>query len=173
MENAKQVGRQALHYRIATNEIVGIISTLALTAIIAIILFLIKLKNGVAIDVVVFMTIIVLLVVIIYFISLMQYKNLKYNLGQNAITFQRGSFSVESETIPFEKIKNSTFDQSLIQRIFSVGDITIDQEDEKYIWEDIDTATATLISNAVSAKGDVQPITVSEANAVINPSQQN
>jgi uncharacterized membrane protein YdbT with pleckstrin-like domain len=98
----------------------------------------------------------------------MQYKNLKYMIEQNSITFQRGAFGVERETIPFEKVKNATFDQTFVQRLFSVGDITIDQDDEKYIWENVDSQTATLISNAVSAKGDVQPITVSTANAIVN-----
>jgi uncharacterized membrane protein YdbT with pleckstrin-like domain len=101
----------------------------------------------------------------------MQYKNLKYSIGQNAISFQRGTFGVDRETIPFEKIKNSTFDQSFIQRLFSVGDITIDQDDEQYVWDSIDSVTATAISKAVSAKGDVQPITVTTANAVVNQTQ--
>lgn len=169
MENTTSVGEQALKYRIVINEILGVIITVALTAVVAILLYFIKLKDALIIDVSTFFVVFVLQLIALYLLSLLQYKNLKYSIGQNAVSFQRGAFGVERETIPFEKIKNSTFDQTFIQRLFSVGDITIDQEDEKYIWENIDTETATLISNAVSAKGDVQPITVSTANAVVNP----
>jgi len=167
MENTTPVGKEALKYRIAINEGMGVIITLAATALVAIALYFIKLKDAVLIDLGVFFCVFLLQLIVLYLISLLEYKNLRYNIGQNAISFQRGSFGVERETIPFEKVKNSTFDQTFIQRFFSVGDITIDQDDEKYIWEDIDSHTATLISNAVSAKGDVQPITVSTAVAAV------
>src|ERR1700722_2424823 len=167
MENTTPVGKEALKYRIAINEGMGVIITLAATALVAIALYFIKLKDAVLIDLGVFFCVFLLQLIVLYLISLLEYKNLRYNIGQNAISFQRGSFGVERETIPFEKVKNSTFDQTFIQRFFSVGDITIDQDDEKYIWEDIDSHTATLISNAVSAKGDVQAITVSTAVAAV------
>jgi uncharacterized membrane protein YdbT with pleckstrin-like domain len=172
MENTTAVGRQALRYRIVINEGIGIIITLAATALVGIALYIIKLKDAALIDIAVFLCVFVLQLIVLYFISLMQYKNLRYNIGQNAISFQRGVFGVERETIPFEKVKNSTFDQTFIQRFFSVGDITIEQDDEEYIWENIDSNTATLISNAVSAKGDVQPITVSTAVAAVSAPPQ-
>lgn len=171
MENQTNVGKQALRYRIVINEIVGVIISLALSVIIAILLYFLKVKYGLLIDMAVFVIIFLIQFIVIYVFSQMQYKNLRYVLGQNAITFQRGAFSTESETIPFEKIKNSTFDQSFIQRLFSVGDITIDQDDEKYTWENVDTQTATAISNTVSAKGDVQPITLAAANVITNPTK--
>ena len=171
MENAKPVGKQAFNYRLAMNEIVGLLITFALTIIVALVIFFLKLKNGTAIDGLIFTTVCILQIIVMYGISLLEYKNLKYNLGQNAITFQRGALSTERETIPFEKIKDATFDQTIIQRLFSVGDITIDQDNEKYTWEDIDTQTANLLTNAVSAKGDVQPITVAAASAIVNPQQ--
>lgn len=167
MENTKQVGKQALNYRIAVNEGFGIVISVALTIIVALILSIIKFKNGMEIDLLFFLSIFIIQFVFIYFTSLLQYKNLKYNIGQNAITFQKGAFSSEIETVPFEKIKSAIFDQTLIQKFFSVGDITIDQEDEKYTWDNIDSETASLISNSVSVKGDVQPITVAQANAVV------
>jgi len=168
MENTTPVGKEALKYRIAINEGIGVIITFAATALVAIALYVIKLNYAILIDVVVFLCIFLLQLIVLYLISLLEYKNLRYNIGQNAISFQRGTFGVERETIPFEKVKNSTFDQTFIQRFFSVGDITIDQDDEKYIWEDIDSHTATLISDAVSAKGDVQPITISTATAAVS-----
>ena len=171
MENATNVSKKALQYRIAINEGMGIIVTVAATALIAITLYLIKLKNAVLIDIATFIVLFIVQFIILYLLSLLQYKNLKYSIGQNAISFQRGNFSIERETIPFEKMKSSTFDQTLIQRLFSVGDITIEQDEEKYIWDDIDSETANLISNAVSAKGDVQPITVATASAIAAPPQ--
>lgn len=169
MENPTQVGKQALQYRIAINEGMGLLITIALTALVAIALYIIKFANAALIDTITFLCIFVLQLVVLYLFSLVQYKNLTYTIGQNAVSFQRGTFSIERETVPFEKIKSSVFDQTVIQRFFSVGDITIDQEGEKYTWEDIDSNTATLISNAVSIKGDVQPITVTTATAVATP----
>jgi uncharacterized membrane protein YdbT with pleckstrin-like domain len=171
MGNELPIGKQALRYRLVINETIGIVITIALTAFVAILLYVIKVKNATVIDSIIFLCVFVVQFVILYLFSLLQYKNLKYAIGQNSISFQRGTFGVERETIPFEKIKNSTFDQSFIQRLFSVGDITIEQDDEKYVWENIDSATASKISNTVSAKGDVQPITVATANAVVNATQ--
>jgi uncharacterized membrane protein YdbT with pleckstrin-like domain len=168
MENATAVGKNALQYRLIMNEVVGFTITIALTVLIGITLYLLKLKGAIFIDTATFIVVFILQFALLYFFSFMQYKNLKYTIGQNAVSFQRGTFTIERETIPFEKIKSSLFDQSFFQRLFSVGDITIEQEDEKYIWEDIDSMTANLISNAVSAKGDVQPITVATANAAVN-----
>jgi membrane protein YdbS with pleckstrin-like domain len=169
MDNASSVSKKALHYRVAIFESIGVIITLAFTAIVAVVLYFLKFKAAVLVDSLTFVILFVLQVITLYFMAFMQYKNLKYSIGQNAISFQRGSFGIERETIPFEKIKNSTFDQSFIQRLFSVGDITIEQESEKYTWENIDSQTATLISNTVSTKGDVQPITVATATAAITP----
>jgi membrane protein YdbS with pleckstrin-like domain len=133
MENSTPVSKNALQYRLTMNECMGVIIALAVTVLIAITFYFIKLKHAVLYDVLAFLVILVLQFVILYFVSLMQYKNLRYTIGQNAISFQRGAFGIERETIPFEKIKNSTFDQTLLQRLFSVGDITIDQEEEKYM----------------------------------------
>lgn len=171
MENEKQVGKEALRYRIVTNEIVGVAVSFGITGLAEILFFIIKVQNAVFYDIIIFTAAFILQFVVIYLLSLMQYKNLKYVIGQNAVSFQSGALSIERETIPFEKVKSSVFDQSLIQRLFSVGDITIDQDEEKYVWEDVDIKTATLISDAVSVKGDVQPITVSEASAVVTPPQ--
>lgn len=172
MENETTVGKNALQYRIIINEFIGVIISIALTVFVAIVLYFIKLRYALFIDLFLFICILLLQFLILYFFSLMQYKNLKYAIGQNSVSFTRGAFGVERETIPFEKIKNATFDQTVIQRLFSVGDITIDQDDEKYIWENIDSQTAALISNTVSAKGDVQPITVATANTIVNPPSQ-
>lgn len=172
MENSTPVSKNALQYRLVMNEFIGVIIAIAVTILVGITFYFIKLKNAILYDLVTLLVILILQFVILYLVSWMQFRNLRYTIGQNAISFQRGAFGIERETIPFEKIKNSSFDQTILQRLFSVGDITIDQEEEKYTWEDIDSHTATLISDAVSAKGDVQPITVTAANAIVNPPQQ-
>lgn len=176
MENSTPVSRNALQYRLAMNECMGVLIAFAVTALITVTLYFIKVKDAVFLDILIFLVLLIVQFILLYFVSWMQYKNLRYSIGQNAISFQRGVFGIERETIPFEKIKNSTFDQTFLQRLFSVGDITIDQDEENYTWEDIDSHTATLISDAVSAKGDVQPITVSQASAIVNattPQPQN
>jgi membrane protein YdbS with pleckstrin-like domain len=167
MENASQVGINALRYRLFLYEIVGITISIILTLFLVIFLYFMKNKYALFIDAAFFVGICVVQFVIIYYISLMQYKNLKYFIGENAITFQCGTFGVYREIIPLEKIRNSTFNQSFIQRLFSVGSIMIDQSDEKYIWESIDATTANLISNIISARSDVQPITFQEAGALM------
>lgn len=173
MDNATRVGKNALKYRLVTFETMGIVISLAFTAIVAIVIYFLKFKNATLIDAGLFIGVFIIQFIFIYLVSHMEYKNLQYLIEQNSITLQRGAFGVERETIPFEKIKNSTFDQTVIQRMFSVGDITIDQDDEKYIWENVDAETATRISNAVSAKGDVQPITVASLNTLAaNTTQQ-
>lgn len=175
MENATNINKKALQYRIAVNEGLGITITFAATALVTITLYLIKFKNAALIDTATFIVILIVQFTILYLLSFLQYKNLKYTIGQNALSFQRGTFSIERETIPFEKVKSSSFDQTFIQRLFSVGDITIEQDGETYVWDDIDSVTANLIANAISAKGDVQPITVAAANAVVSspPSSTN
>jgi uncharacterized membrane protein YdbT with pleckstrin-like domain len=172
MDSATGVGKNALKYRLVIFEIIGLTISLALTAFVAIIIYFIKIKYAVFIDALLFVSVFLIQFVVIYAVSHMQYKNLKYMIEQNSISFQRGVFGVERETIPFEKIKNSTFDQTFIQRMFGVGDITIDQDDESYVWESVDSQTAMFIQNAVSAKGDVQPITVSQISTLANTLQQ-
>src|SRR5579862_5616559 len=109
MEKTTPVGKESLQYRIAINEGMGLLITIALTAFVAIVLYFIKFTNAVIIDIITFLCVLVLQLILLYLLSLLQYKNLKYAIGQNAISFQRGTFGVERETIPFEKVKNSTF----------------------------------------------------------------
>lgn len=161
MENASKAGIKSLQYRLFVNEGMGIMIFIAVTVIVSLVLFFLK-NSGISFIVTfALLGLFVLQTIIIYFISLMQYKNLQYTIGQNAVSFQRGTFGVDKETIPFEKIKSSQYDQSFMQRLFSVGDISIEQDGETYTWENIDSKTASLITDSVSAKGDVQPIVVS------------
>ena len=60
MENTTPVGKEALKYRIAINEGIGVIITFAATALVAIALYVIKLNYAILIDVVVFLCIFLL-----------------------------------------------------------------------------------------------------------------
>ena len=85
-------------------------------------------------------------------------NNIGYRIESNALAFRQGIFSVSKITIPFAKITNTSFDQSFFQRLFSVGDVKIDQEDSDYAWKGIDTTTANNILKTVSSKSNIQPI---------------
>lgn len=168
MENKTGVAINALKYRIATKEFVGILVSLAISGISYIPLYFLKIQHSILYTVLIFVGVFLTQFILIFLLSVLEYKNLKYKIEQNSISLQTGTFSIHTETIPFEKIKNSSFDQSLSQRFFSVGDIIIDQDDEKFIWDSIDSKTADLIMESVSTKSNVQPISITMANNTEN-----
>lgn len=169
MQNKTGINSNALHYRIFTKGVVGTLVIIAAGVLITIILNVLKLQNALTYSLLAIVGVFILQFLLVFSVSYLEYKNLKYVIEPNSISLQRGTFSIETETIPFEKIKNSSFDQTLVQRFFGVGDIIIDQDDEKFIWASIDMSTANQIMEAVSAKSNVQPITVQMASAN-NPS---
>ena len=164
MQKKTGIRAEALRYRVATKEFAGVLVALAAGAIAYILLHFLKINTSTLYASLIFLGVLLLQFIFVYLISYLEYKNLKYLIEPNSISLQTGTFSIDTETIPFEKIKNSSYTQSLIQRIFSVGDIIIDQDDEKFIWDSIDSNTANLIMEAVSAKSNVQPITITMAN---------
>ncbi len=85
-------------------------------------------------------------------------KNYSYDLQDNALIIRKGLLSVSTISIPFARIINATYSQSIFQRIFAVGTIKIDQEDTSYSWNDIDMQSSDKIMNAVSHKSNIQPI---------------
>lgn len=91
-------------------------------------------------------------------VVILESKNFGYVVHENSLGFRQGSFSVFKETIPFARITNASFNQSLIQRFFGVGDLDIDQEDSASGMPGIDRETANKILQVVSQKSNVQPI---------------
>lgn len=91
--------------------------------------------------------------------SLLEYKNLQYSLTSHSVNFHTGVFSLNTLSVPYSKITNANFNQSFFQRFFSVGDVTIDQEDSESTIKAIDQPTARKIMNEISSKSNIQPIT--------------
>jgi membrane protein YdbS with pleckstrin-like domain len=87
-----------------------------------------------------------------------EFTNLKYLIEEHALFLKEGVFEVDTETIPFQKIRNAAFYQTFLQRLYKVGDLVIDQDPETYTWSGIDTDTARIIMDAVSDKSNIQPI---------------
>ena len=107
----------------------------------------------------------------IYVAARLEYGNLKYLIEEDALFLKEGVLRVDTETIPFQKIRNASFLQSLLQRMFKVGDLVIEQDPESYTWEGIDLKTARTILDAVAQKSNIQPISVSASNPI--PLQHN
>ncbi len=161
MDNTKRVSFQAFKYRLFIKEFVGLFVTILVTILVGVIVYFLKLSNAYVYPLLTFVGLFVLQTLFVIIPTSFEFMNLRYSIEQNSISLKKGVFSVETETIPFQKIKNSSFDQSFIQRLFSVGNIIIDQDDEKFTWEGIDKQTASTIMEAVAAKSNVQPIVVS------------
>jgi uncharacterized membrane protein YdbT with pleckstrin-like domain len=88
----------------------------------------------------------------------LEYIHLGYKLDSNSVNLRKGMFSVSTTSIPFAKITNVTLDQSFIQRLFSVGNITIDQEDSENYWGEVDLETANKILKTIASKSNIQPV---------------
>lgn len=94
-------------------------------------------------------------------ITVIQYGNWGYHIDEHALFLRRGLLAVDTETIPFFKVVNTSFDQSAWQRIFGVGNLIIEQDDDESVWSSIDKSTASQVIEMVSTKGNIQPIAVS------------
>lgn len=92
--------------------------------------------------------------------SLLAYKATGFKIEDNSLKLQQGLFSVRTDTIPFNKITNVSYNQSFLQRYFGVGQVDIDQEDSEITWKDIDRETANKVINAISTKAHIQSIEV-------------
>ncbi len=103
-------------------------------------------------------------------ITIIQYANWGYHIDEHSLFLRRGLLSSETETIPFYKVINTSFDQSVIQRMFGVGQLRVDQEDDSSTWSDIDKGTASSVIEMVSTKGNIQPIAFSSGQFPPQPS---
>lgn len=92
------------------------------------------------------------------FKSLLEYSHLKYKLADQSIGFRSGMFSVNTTTIPYSKITNAAYDQSLLARLFSVGDINIDQEDSSFQFKGIGSKIADEVLDVIAKKSNIVPI---------------
>ena len=91
-------------------------------------------------------------------IVLLESKNIGFRLEQNTVHYREGIFSLRRFAIPFARITNVSYHQSIFQRMFSVGDLIVDQEDSEVAMRGIDSHTAELLLKAISEKSNIQPI---------------
>lgn len=95
--------------------------------------------------------------------SYLTVKNLGYMISDNSVSFRSGVLSLSTDNIPFSTISDSNFSQGILQRIFSVGDLYIEQEDEdEFVFGGIDLKTGHAIMEIISKKSNAQPINISK-----------
>lgn len=160
MRDFTGVGKQALSYRLLPRVIGIFFMSLLLGGISFTSLGFLKVPNFTLISVLIGLGFFIILSLIVYLLAYLEYSNLKYLVEENSLLLKEGVFNVDQETIPFQKIRNASFKQNIIQRLYGVGDIIIDQDPETYIWEAIDNHSAQIIIEAVSEKSNIQPIAV-------------
>lgn len=100
----------------------------------------------------------ILLMILFVLKDLLLFNSLGYKIESNSLSLKKGLLSIKTETIPFSKVINVSFEQSLLQRLFSVGDILIAQDDNQYKWDGIDKMTADKVVEEISSKSNIQPI---------------
>jgi uncharacterized protein len=155
MNEYHRANSSALVYRIVTKGLVAISIFLFLLLIVVMVYLTGKAGNFPWVVVGIFMTLPLVWVVLT---SWLDWSNLGYTFDDKSLTFKEGIFSLETQTIPFYKISNASFTQTLMQRFFNVGDVLIDQEDSQSDLRGIDRATAEIIIQAVSQHSNIQTV---------------
>lgn len=88
----------------------------------------------------------------------LDWSNMGYTFDDKSLILKEGTFSLQTQTIPFYKISNASFNQTFFQRFFNVGDVIIDQEDSQSDLKGVDRATAEIIIQAVSEHSNIQTV---------------
>ncbi len=162
MNNFQGVERASLQYRLLPRLIVlaviCILIAVGASYVLTIFNLQVNLLYIIAIPVIIFVAFGLFILLSAY----LEYSNLKYLIETNSLFLKEGVFSVDTETIPFEKIRNASFKQGFLQRLYGVGDVVIDQDPESYTWQGIDQKTAQVIMQAVAEKSNIQPIAVAQ-----------
>jgi uncharacterized membrane protein YdbT with pleckstrin-like domain len=171
MNDFQAVKRASLYYRFLPRLILLLFIAVVIAIVLTGLLGFLKLFNFLMISLTLEIIAFIILSLAIYISARLEYSNLKYLIEEDALFLKEGVLKVDTETIPFQKIRNASFLQSLLQRMFRVGDLVIDQEPESYTWGGIDLETARTILDAVALKSNIQPISVSANNPI--PLQHN
>jgi len=148
MENFLKIGKTALYFRLFKWFFVALLLSIFLA------FFVVLAMGNIFVSIIAFM----LPLLVAFLLSFVEYGNLGYKIEANSIAFRKGIFSLRTLTIPFVRITNVSFHQSLFQRLLSVGNILIDQEDSESKWADFDKLTAKKIIKEISIKSNIQPI---------------
>lgn len=156
METYLKVSSNAFSYRFVKGVIKALF--ISLIALSSIGLIIASITNNNFMIIYVFIVSLILQLSWIGVIVFLESQNLGYKLEQHAFLYREGAFSVVKLTIPFVRITNAQFNQTLFQRFFSVGDIAIDQEDGGAWLRGIDSESANKILKEISIKSNIQPI---------------
>lgn len=95
--------------------------------------------------------------------SLLEYAHLKYKIAEQSVNFRDGALSVHTTSIPFSKITTASYDQGLLARLFSVGDINIDQEDSEFSFKGVGSKIANEVLDIVAKKSNILPVSAKKA----------
>lgn len=156
MNNYIKVGSASLRYRLAGNilAVVFVGPVIALVISILVGLFANSLEIGIA----VFFISWILIGIGFIAWSFIEYHSLGYLIEGNSISLKQGFFQVHKVTIPYSRITNISFKQNILERMFSTGDVIVNQEDSDFKWDGIDFETADKVIKEISQKSNVQPI---------------
>ncbi len=101
-------------------------------------------------------------------IYLWKYFSLKYKFEEDVFKFHKGIVSVDENTIPYLKIENVDFDQSVLGRIIGIAHICIltagEEEKDKSdadtgaVIKMIDVEKARYIQKELLARGSIQKV---------------
>lgn len=167
MGNFSHVGKGSLSYRLLPRILGAIFFTLIIAALVISTLIFLHQTMYLTLVSMVIAGVFVVILLFIYIIAYLEYSNLQYLIEQNSLYLKEGVLSVDTETIPFQKIRNASFTQTFLQRLYGVGNVIIDQDPETYTWESIDQKTAQTILEAVSERSNIQPIAVENISQAI------
>jgi putative membrane protein len=65
-------------------------------------------------------------VAVIVAISYLQWRHLRYRLGENDIRLERGLLSRSARTVPYERIQDVSVEQALVPRLFGMVQVTFE-----------------------------------------------
>lgn len=164
MNNFSHVGKGALSYRLLPRILGAIFFTFIVAALVISALIFLHQTTYLTLVSMVIAIAFVVIILFVYIVAYLEYSNLQYLIEQNSLYLKEGVLSVDTETIPFQKIRNASFTQNFLQRLYGVGNVIIDQDPETYTWESIDQKTAQTILEAVSERSNIQPIAVENIN---------
>jgi membrane protein YdbS with pleckstrin-like domain len=170
MNDYQSVNKASLYYRLMPRLLISAFMTVLIILVISFGLGYFHLDKYLPYTILLGLLIFAILGLITLVTAYLEYSNLKYLIEEHALFLKEGVFEVDTETIPFQKIRNACFYQNILQRLYKVGDLVIDQDPETYTWVGIDTKTAGIILDSVSARSNIQPISVEASGS--NPYQK-
>lgn len=151
MSDFLHVGKSVLEYKSIKVGFITVFFALAVSGVSSVITQKIQIN--------IFILVLAISFIVMMIPEYIMYLNIQYKIDESALYLRKGFLSIQTITLPYARITNAKFDQTLIQRIFHIGNISLDQEDSSYIWTDIDSETAEKILNEISSRSNIQKLT--------------